>query len=168
MKLKFLLVTVASSFLIAAPAFADTLSIKLSSPTVSVAPGGTYDFVGTLMAPLTNTAAIYLNGDSFSVGDGVTLDDTAFFSLPFFLNPGQSFTGSLFNIALSESASGTYLGSYSLLGGGDATTYDTLGSSAFQVTPNVAIAPTPEPGSWLLLSTGLAGIAVLRRRFSTR
>lgn len=166
--LKTVLFASAAALVSAVPAFADTLSFTLSTPTVSVAPGGSYSFVGTLTAPSSNVAAIYLNGDDFTVDSGATVDDSAFLNSPLLLLPGVSYTGNLFSVTLSGSAAGSYLGSFGILGGGDASTYNVLANDSFQVNATTVSAATPEPGSWTLLTTGLGVVAMLRRRYSTR
>lgn len=166
--LKTVLLATAASLLCAVPALADSLNLTLSTPTVSVAPGGMYDFVRTLSAPMTNMGAIYLNGESLTSDKGLTTDGSDFYNSPVSLNPGESYTGSLFTVMLSDPAMGSYLGSVAITGGAGELAGDRLASSGFQVNAATPVAATPEPGSWLLLSTGLAGVGVLRRRFSTR
>src|ERR1700742_5134768 len=77
----------------AAVAHADTVTFTLSNPTQSISgqAGGTLTYEVTASAPLSNGAAVNLNGDSFNVGAPLSIDDSDFFSdAPFFLNPGDS------------------------------------------------------------------------------
>jgi hypothetical protein len=99
---------------------------------------------------------VFLNGDSFNVTAPVTLDDSDFFGkFPLSLTPGTSFTGDLFVLRVPpNSPLGTFLGTFTLLGGANAGASGTLGTVNFSLT-TVA----PEPSSIVLLLTGIAGLA---------
>lgn len=136
-------------------ALADTLTLSLSNPVQSATPGSTLTFDATVSAPSTNAAPIFLNGDNYTIDSPLTLDDSDFFSFPLSLDPGDSYTGALFTVTLpSGLAQGDYTGSFEILGGADGSAFDTLATTGFQVSP------TPEPGTMLLLATGL-GLLVL-------
>ena len=136
---------------------ADTVSFSLANPVQSGGPGATLSYVATVSAPTTNAGDLYLNGDTFNVTGPLVLDDSPFLNnFPFFLAPGDSFTGVLFNLG---GAVGMSTGTFGLLGGADGSTYNSLGSVAF--TAQV----TPEPSSLVLLLTGATGgLTLLRRR----
>ena len=104
-------------------------------------------------APVTNTGDVYLNGDSFTFSAPYRLDDSPFLSnFPRFLTPGQSFTGTLFDIAVPvDSSMGTFSGSFQLLGGGMPNDQSLLGSTNFSVT----VATIPEPASLFLSSVAM-------------
>jgi hypothetical protein len=142
---------------LALPAAADTLNFTLISPFTSAAPGGTVSFDATVSAPLTNTGTLFLIGDSTTVSiPGATLDDSPFLlNFPLSLNPGE-----LFTVTLPASiAQGVYTGFFEIQGGSDPSSQDILGTVSY------SIGVTPEPSTWLLLSTGVAlGIISFTRR----
>jgi hypothetical protein len=136
--------------LMPSPALADTLNLSLSNPVQAAKPGSTLTFDATVSAPSTNSAAIFLNSDNFTIGSSLTLDDSDFFNFPLSLSPGDSYTGALFTVTLpADIAYQTYTGSFEILGGADGSTFDTLATTGFQVRV------TPEPSTMLLLATGL-------------
>ena len=140
-------------------ALADTITLSLSNPVQSAAPGSTVTFDATVSASSTNAAPIFLNGDSFTIDGPLTLDDSDFFSFPLSLNPGDSFTGALFTVTLpADLAYGDYTGSFEILGGADGSTFGNLAATGFQ------IAPTPEPSTMLLSATGLGLLALVMYR----
>jgi hypothetical protein len=146
-------------FLPAAPASADSISLILSHPVQTGAPGSTLTFDATVSAPLVNGAMVFLNFDNF--GDTIpganTIDDSGFFlDFPLSLDPGDNFTGTLFSVALPPGvAAGSYTGFFEIFGGSSADAMNPLATVNFQINA------TPEPGSWVLLATGL-GILAMR------
>jgi hypothetical protein len=147
-------------------AYADTLTFTLNDPIASVSgtTGGTATYDVTVSAPSSNGAAVYLNGDSFNVAAPLTLDDTDFFlNAPFFLNPGDDDTFDAFTVTVPPgTAPGDYVGSFTILGGADGNASSDLGAVSF--TTEVA----PEPSSFLLLGSGLAGVFATIRRTRSR
>lgn len=159
------LVTIA---LLPTAAYADTITFTLTNPNGAVSyTGGSLTYGATVSAPAGNAAAVFLNGDSFNVTSPVTLNDSDFFSnFPLSLAPGASFTGGLFVLTLPPNPPsgtlGTFLGTFTLLGGANSNAIGTLGTVNFSLTTT-----TPEPSSIALLLTGMAGLAMSLLR-STR
>ena len=136
MKLKMTLAVAAllTIGLSSAAAYADTLTFTLTNPTAYVpAGGGSVTFDATVTAPSSNTAAVFLNGDSFNVTAPITLDDSDFFNdFPLSLAPGTSFTGDLFMLTVPAGTPvGTYLGTFTLLGGANGNASNDLGTVSF-------------------------------------
>jgi hypothetical protein len=158
----FLLVLSVTS-LLSAKANADTLTITLVSPVQTAAPGATLSFFATVLAPSTNAGTLFLNVADYTTNGGMALDPTPFFeNYPFTLDPGASASGLLFTLTVpADEAVGIYLGSFRILGGSTGFSGENLGGANFEV--DVPASAVPEPGSILLLMTGLPGVAVLVR-----
>ncbi len=155
-------------FLLAATmAKADSISINLISATQSGNGGDILSFDATV----TNTsgATVYFNGDNTFAQTPLTLDDSPFLNnYPLLLDPGNSYTGVLFNVDLPALIpSGSYSGYFDITGGTTATSSDIVGTAEFQVT--VGAATIPEPSSLLLLGTGAFGLlGIAQTRIATR
>ena len=148
---------IAAALLCAAPALADTVTYNLTPASEGVPAGGTVTFNTSIVAPGSNGGAIYILSDSFNCTSGCTVDDTDFASTPLELDPGQSYLGPLFTVTMAHGASGTYNGSFDI-------TFEDSSNNVFIKDDSFAVAVTPEPSSWLLLTTGLAATCLLRRR----
>jgi hypothetical protein len=150
------------TFLPSVAAHADSLTFTLIQPTESTpfTSTNTLSYVAEVSAPVTNTAAIDLNGDTFNLTGPLTLDDTDYIvDFPLSLNPGDSFTYDLFTILVPAGTPiGDYTGSFTLLGGPTNSSFDPLG------TVNFTTAVTPEASTFVLLGTGAVGILGLGRR----
>jgi hypothetical protein len=131
---------------------ADTVDITLQESTLSGAPGSELEFFGNL----TNTTGsdVFLNADNFNL-TGLPLgsiDDS-----PFFDNTPSGFLGplassgviGLFNITIPAGfATGSYDGTFQILGGATVSDQTVVGSADFtaQVT-STPVTSTPEAGS---------------------
>jgi hypothetical protein len=156
----------AATLLLSSRMFADTIDLSLNAPAQPGTAGSTVSFVATVSAPGTNGGTVFLNGDSFNLSSPLILDGSGFFNdFPLSLDPGDSFSGVLFSIALpSDLAAGLYTGSFEILGGADGDALDTLGSVDFQVNVAPTASTVPEPESLMLLAAGLPGVAFLVQR----
>lgn len=147
-----------SVFLSVAPASADTLNLVLSNPIQTGAPSSTLTFDASVSAPSSNSATVFLNADNYGIdiSGPNTIDDSGFlFNFPLSLNPGDSFTGTLFSVVLpADIAVGTYNGFFEILGGSDGGSQNSLALADFQINT------VPEPGTWVLLATGLGIFAM--------
>ncbi len=152
-------------------AHADTINLTLTSSNATGTPGSTVTYSATLSAPITNTGLVYLNNDTISLNNpaGVTTDGTdLFFNFDEDLAPGQTESGALFTVTLPSAAlGGLYGGDFILQGGANLSAQDTLDTTPFTLSVPSAASVTPEPASWLLLSTGvLLVVGVSRRRWA--
>jgi hypothetical protein len=155
-------ITLLAALALAMPASADTLNLVLSNPVQTAIPGTTLTFGANASAPFSNSGTIFLNGDNFNLTlNGAVIDDADFFNnFPFSLDPGVGVAGSLFTVALpSTIAPGTYTGFFSILGGSDSGSQDTIATVNFEIDAPAAV---PEPGTWLLLATGLTLLIAIR------
>lgn len=161
------LATIAALVLVCG-ARADSVSVSLTQTSQTVTPGSTITFDATI-TNLSSTDAVYLNGDSSVTSSTLlTVDDTPFlFNFPLSLGPSEaSGPFSLFSVFIDPSTPiGTYdFDSFSILGGLDSSSFDTLGTAEFSITvANSTV--TPEPGTFYLF---LFGFLTLGTRCSAK
>ena len=157
------LLLVAACFAIAvSPARADVISLTLNPADRTAAPGDVLTFDATVYAPDTNGARVFMQGDSPNVDDPLIIDDFGFWNnLPGWLDPGQSWEGTLFTVTVPLDADGFYTGNFEIDGISDGQQYGPLGNSAFNV--EVDASPVPEPSTLVLIGTVLLMMARLKR-----
>ena len=87
------------------------------------------------------------------------IDNFFFNNVPgLLLTTDSPYTGPIFALDVANNIpSGTYNGTATLLGGALPSDQNALASSTFTVVV------TPEPGTWLLVGTALAALAMRRR-----
>lgn len=155
-----------AALVLACGARADSVDVSLTQTSQTATPGSTITFDATI-TNLSSTDTVYLNGDSSVTSSTLlTIDDTPFlFNFPLSLDPSEaSGPFGLFNVFIDPSTpDGTYdFNSFSILGGLDGNTFDSIGTADFSVTVGSPVA-TSEPGTLVLLLAGLLAIGMLAR-----
>ena len=155
-------------------AHADTINFSLTNPTQTGSAGATLTFEATVSASASNSGAVSLGSDTFTIPSTSpfkfpdNIDDSSYLlNFPLSLNPGESFTGTLFTLTLPGVLTpGVYDKNFVVLDIVDNAGLETFPTAEFIV--NVpGQSPVPEPGTWILLVTGtgmLAGVVYNRRR----
>jgi hypothetical protein len=150
---------------LSAPLYADPISVNLTSPTLSGAPGSRVTFNGILMN--TTASTVFLNAAGVNLAGFLPADeDTG----PFFANAPLSLLGGastapigLFTIHIPNPfPAGSYPGTFTVLGGADANAESIVGSASFTVQLN----GVPEPATGVLVAVGVA--ALIGRRIHGR
>ena len=146
--------------------------ITFDAPSQTGHPGQTLQFFGVISNNGDDT--VFMNFDDLTLaGLSFTTNDLFFTTVPLFLDGGSSSDHiELFDVTVSDpllDSPAKYLGGYTLLGGAAAPTdtdpgsQDNLASANFDVTTAPGGTAVPEPGSWLLLGTAVAGLGAARR-----
>jgi hypothetical protein len=163
--LSLLTLMLAAFFMLPVAAHADPLLIPYSA---TVTPGQTFTLGEWIYIDPSAAGTVYFNYDSFTIDSPITLDDTPFVtSFPLSAQPGETAQGNIFTILVpAVIAPGLYTGSFSIFGGYDLSSTDELTRVQIALTVPGESA-VPEPGTWVLLATGLGALAVVvygRRR----
>lgn len=118
--------------------------------------GSTVSFGFTLENPIGSGGTLFLNKSVAAIDDPLTVNDLLLANFPASLNEGTSASGTLFTVDLPVGMiPGVYNGLYAVLGGFTPNDFDTLAEIDFQINAQPATNPIPEPGTWVLLATGL-------------
>jgi hypothetical protein len=98
------------------------------------------------------------------VDSPLAVDDSPYNNnYPLSLDDGDSYTGVLFNLDLpADTPLGDYTGYFAIVGGATDSSQDIVGVADF----NVVV--TPEPSTFLLLASGIAGLAAPLRLHARR
>jgi hypothetical protein len=150
----------------ASAARADSVDVTLIETSQTATAGSTITFDATL-SNRSSTDTIFLNGDSSITSSLLlTVDDTPFLTnFPLSLDPSEvSGPYALFNVIIDPSTpAGSYdFNSFSILGGLDGNTFDTIGTADFSLTVASTV-PITEPGTLVLVFSGLLAIGTLTR-----
>ncbi|WP_394793830.1 hypothetical protein [Armatimonas sp.] len=124
---------------------------NLSPDVRTLLPSGTVSFIASLQNA--TSVEIFLNGDSFDLfGTGLSVDDAKFFlNTPLSLQPGESWSGEIFDVAAtSVTLPDTYSGTFRILGGSDSSALDIIGERSFAVVVPIP-ANASEPSTLLLV-----------------
>jgi hypothetical protein len=147
---------------------ANPILVSLDGPVQALRPGDTVTVTGVLSNG--GTEPIFLNGDAINLlGDGLTISDQFFSSVPISLDPGQSSAViDLFAVTLQQPFTGllgSYVGSYVLLGGLDGNEQTIIGSTDFTIRV-AASEPlsAAEPSTLVLIALPLLVCWVLSHR----
>lgn len=110
-----------------------------------------------------NNLPLFLNFESFTVNGPLVLEDLF---VPQTIQVGQTLDVPLFNLtAPLGTTPGIYTVFYSITGGfGDMDGFDIGANFKFDVNAQPAASPVPEPGTWLLLMTGMGGVGTMINR----
>jgi|UPI00047A2375 hypothetical protein len=134
--------------------------------TFDVVIGTTFSFDVSL--DNTGNPELFLNGSNFTIDSPLVLNDLLFVNFPPSVPADGIVNGTLFTVDLPTGLTpGLYNGSYSILGGFNSTDQFDLADLDFTINAIPASSPVPEPGTWVLLVTGLGTMGLIgysRRR----
>jgi PEP-CTERM motif len=157
---------IALLLLLVASGAAQDIGIVLSQTTLSGVAGTTLTFDATLTNFSSNT--IFLNGDSYTTASAfLTVSDNPFLNnAPLSLGAGAgSGPFAIFTVTIGPGEpAGIYtLNGFTILGGLTNIDFIPVGSASF----TVEVSPVPEPGTLVLVTSGLLGLGI-KRRFGKR
>ena len=132
--------------------------------SVTVSAGGSATLIGSISNG--GPPPVWLTSWSFTFSDPLlSADDTALGGLPLFLDMQSYGPAAFFDVvAAAGLAPGLYTGSISILGGDNEGDENIEYTQRFDINVEGGQNPIPEPTTMLLLGSGLAGAAALRRR----
>jgi len=133
--------------------------------SVMVSAGGSATLTGSISND--GPPRVWLTSWTFTFSDPLlSANDAALSGLPLFLDSMQSYGPAAFFdvVAAAGLAPGLYTGSISIFGGDNEGDEDVDYTQQFTINVVGGQNPIPEPTTMLLLGSGLAGAAALRRR----
>jgi hypothetical protein len=133
--------------------------------SVMVSAGGSATLTGSISNG--GPPRVWLTSWTFTFSDPLlSANDAALSGLPLFLDSMQSYGPAAFFdvVAAAGLAPGLYTGSISIFGGDNEGDEDVDYTQQFTINVVGGQNPIPEPTTMLLLGSGLAGAAALRRR----
>lgn len=133
--------------------------------SVMVSAGGSATLTGSISNG--GPPRVWLTSWTFTFSDPLlSANDAALSGLPLFLDSMQSYGPAAFFdvVAAAGLAPGLYTGSISIFGGDNEGDEDVDYTQQFTINVVGGQNPIPEPATMLLLGSGLAGAAALRRR----
>jgi hypothetical protein len=160
--------------LVSSNVWATDVFVQFDSPTLTAGPGDTITFSGIIVN--NDSFAIDLNGIDISLNGMFTTDNTPFFLGPFSIDapPGttQTIDFDLFSVTVNDPYTDpfgiqtgivTILGNVETNGTPNMAIFNSLGSATFNVDVT-----TPEPSSFAMMLTSLAGVTLISWRRRTR
>lgn len=161
MKLAQIFTFIALGVLATGSSAGSVLNLSLDSLELSGSPGSLLTFTGSLSN--FSTANVFVNSVDLGISYSELAVDFSFFLLhsPPILLPGETYSGTMFTIGVSDIAeSGVYNAFFEIQGGMDSDAFGPLA----QEDVTVSVSNTPEPNYCLLIAATILIFLVGQRR----